>query len=313
MDDNLWLNQRLPDGTSPSDVNELKPCILSILPYVILEPPVTDVRAYDPNDVQMAAIWGGVAEHIDKRLDLFSEFYECAYDALLYGDGVMKLGYWEDILLDRPLWGEGLTEPFGQSIGLHASHTPLYEIYPDMRKDRWNKMEYIIHSKAIHIDDVKSNPAYKQSIVKKIKPNLQDTMIYDVILQNKDMKDEYVAIQEIHDYRDGKVRVMAPGVDDWLAIENEPYGISPFEHLQFMFRPRTLWGDSISQAVQKHQKDISEITTYMVRALSREGIVKLLMRMAEWDEGSIVKLKSPYDEIIAVNAENLEAAAYVRL
>ena len=128
MDDNLWRGGKLPDSTTPLEVNELKSNILTILPALILEEPVVDVRTFDMGLVDAAFIWERVAENIDRQYDLFEEFMYTGYDALLYGNGVVKVGYWPDAMIGNQTWGVGFSRDRRSAYAKNAS---LFEIFPD--------------------------------------------------------------------------------------------------------------------------------------------------------------------------------------
>jgi hypothetical protein len=256
-------------------------------------------------DKEMAAIYERVAEYIDRQYNLFDEFMYAAYDAFLYGNGIMKFGYWDDMLVNRPLLAGGVTESFGSRRSAYTEHTELYEIYPDFRARRWDKQRFLIHQVAMHIDDLRNNTSYDQKVVKTLEPKLSADKLYGFNIPNVEIEHEYVMVQEIHDLELGQVKLMVEGAEDWVFRGPEPYGIFPFENLMFMPRPKVIWGDSISQSIEHHVKDISEALTYMNRALAREGLLKVLINLAEWDEEAMQKLEGSEDAIIGITAEDL--------
>lgn len=300
MDDNLWRGGRLPDNTEPLEVNELKSNIFAILPNIILEQPVIDVKAHSMEDVQLAFIYERLAEYIDRHYGLFEEFLYAVYDALLYGNGLMKLGYWPDAQIGNYTWGVG----FGQyKSSAYAKHLSLFEVYPDYRHRKWSEQRCFIHESPMHIDDVQNNPMYEKRVTNKIKPMLSADRVFEFDLNVEQLKNEYVGVQEVHDYTTGEIMVMAEGANDWLYRGPEPHIDirSPFENLEFMPRPRVLWGDSISQAIEEHCKELSETLTYMSRAVAREGVIKVLMAAAQWDSEAIDELKLPKDSFVEVS------------
>lgn len=302
MDDNLWRGGRLPDATEPVDANELKPCIFSILPQVISEPPVIEVRAYAMRDIRMAAIWERVGEFIDRVYEEFDEMMWAVYSALLYGNGLVKIGYWDDALIDKPVWGSGLTEPFGTRRSAYAQSMELVEIFPDFRARRWKDIRYLIHQRPMHMDDLHANPAYEKAAVNKIKPSHTAEQLYEFKLpQDSDVENEYVLIQEIHDLPAGQVKIMETNCNKWLYHGSEPYGILPFENLMFFPRPKSVWGDSISQVVEKHTKRLSEYFTYLDREVSRAGLLKILYELGSIGEEDIRRLSDNNDAAIGVS------------
>jgi len=315
MDDDLWMDRTMTDNKVPVQVNELKSSIMSVLPSIILEPGVLEIRAYNMEDIELAAIYERIGENLDKSLGIYNEFMTMVYDAFLYGDGLCKLGYWHDIFIDRPLWNSGLTEPYGSRMSAFARHTPLIEIYPDYAAKRWDSQRYLIHESIAHIDDVKSNTNYKKRIVNKITPgfSLRDMQIN--LMNSDDSRwmyedSDYCLLYEIHDFVDRKIYIIVNGIDeDFLYEGPELYNISPFENLWFFPRPKSIWHDSISQAIERHIKDLSEAYTYMGDAISREGITKILFKLAEIDPEQLKKLQSPTNEFVGINADDVGAFA----
>lgn len=311
MDDNLWHDQSLSDGSEPSQVNELKACIMSILPYIMLEPPVIDIRAYNETDVQLAAIYENVAKYVDRQYDLFTEFMYACYDALLYGNGIFKLGYWDDVLIDKPLWGSGTTQAFGATKAAYAKQTPLIEIFPDFHARRWSEQRFLIHQIPMHIDDILDNPAYNRKSARKLSPTYSADEVFDFeSAPNIDVEHEYVKIQEVHDFRLGRVGIMAEGLDEWLYFDAEPYNIVPYENLTFWPRPKSVWGDSLTQSIEKHIKELSEMTTYMSRTVAKEALLKVLYNPAMIGE-NLARLEDKSDSFVPVLGDDLAKALHV--
>ena len=309
MDDNLWRSGTMRDSNKePSQVNELKVCIMAILPYIILEPPVIEIRSHSAamHDLQMASIYEKVAEYIDSKYDLFTEFMYACYDALLYGNGIFKMGYWDDVLIDKPLWGSGLSEAFGTTRAAYAKQTPLTEIYPHYQARRWNEMRYLIHQIPMHIDDVLDNPAYNRTAARKLVPTYSAEQLYGSsesesnTISSLDLDKEFVKIQEVHDFRRGKVMIMAEGLNQWLYNDAEPYNIVPFENLMFWPRPKSVWGDSLTQSIEKHIKELSETNEYASRTVAKEAMLKVLFNPAMIGEVPQKKLENISDEYVPV-------------
>ncbi len=311
MDDNLWLGGIDPrSGSKIAQANELKSSIFTVLPYIIMEPPVIEIRAYNIKDIRMAAIWERVATYIDKQYDLFSEFMWAVYSALLYGNGILKLSYWTDVMIERPNWGSGLSEPFGTQRAAYAIETSLKTIYPDIRATKWLQQRYLFHTDSVHIDDVLDNPAYKSSAKKKVKPTDLPNKS-SVSMPHQEVEKEYVEIIEAHDFRRGEIMVMVKDVDEFLYRGPEPYGIVPFENLEFMPRPNSVHGDSISQAVEGHVKSLSENLQFMNSMVGKAGVLKVLTKLGELRESDLAKLASNKDEIIPIVSSNLTDAVSV--
>lgn len=305
MDDNTYNQSSMSTGDQPIKVNELKSAIMAILPYIILEPAAINVRAISEKWAGLAFIYEKVAEYINRQYDLDGEFKRVCYDTLLLGNGIVKLGVWDDFMIDSPIWGSGLTEMFNMRRRAKASYTPLYEILPDYRAYRWNEQRVLMNEKAMHIEDIKAQPIYDRKVVNKLSPNLKadDVFSFAYMDEDYDLEDEYVKIQEIHDFVNGEVMVMSSGTDGWLYKGPEPYGIVPFENLIFMHRPRSIWGNSISQSIEQMLLELNETYTYMSQSVAREGILKLLVKLAAFDDEAVQLLESNEDAIIPITTE----------
>lgn len=311
IDDNLWLGGvDVQSGAKIAQANELKSSIFSVLPHIIMEPPVIEIRAYNLSDVRMAAIWERVATYIDRQYDLFTEFMWAVYSALLYGDGVVKLSYWDDSMIERSAWGSGISEPFGSQRAAYAINTLLKNMYPDIRATRWLQQRSMIYKDSVHIDDILDNPAYKSSAKKKVKATDVSKKI-EYGMPHKDVEKEYANIYEVHDYRHGKMLIMAKDVDEFLYKGPEPYSINSFEILQFMPRPDSIWGDSISQAIENHVKTLSENLHSMNEMVGKASLLKVITQLGAFNEEALKKLASHSDEIIPIVSENLQNSALV--
>lgn len=314
MDDDMWGGAVMTDGRVPEEVNELKSTIMSVLPAVILEPGVLEIRAYNVADIELAAIYERIGENLDKSLGLYKELMLNVYDAFLYGNGITKFGYWQDIMLDRPLWSGGLTGMFGDTMSAFAKHTSLLEVYPDYAAKDWDTQRYIIHEFIAHIDDIRENKEYNKKVVDKLTPgySLRDRRMG--LMSDDDrwiMEDsDYVLGYEIHDFVNRKIFMVVNGCDDDFLYEGpELYNISPFENLFFFPRPKGIWGDSISQAIERHVKSLSEAFTYMSDAVSKESVIKMIYNLAEVDPEQLKKLESPTSEWVGINSENVDGFA----
>jgi hypothetical protein len=315
MDDDLWMDRTMTDNKVPVQVNELKSSIMSVLPNIILEPGVLEIRAYNMEDIELAAIYERIGENLDKSLGLYNEFLLMVYDSFLYGDGVCKLGYWHDAGIDRPLYNSGLTEPFGSKMSAFATHTPLYEIYTDYACKRWEKQRYMVHESISHIDDIKGNQAYNRKVVNEMVPGFSLRDMQMNLLANDDDRwvyedSDYCLLYEINDFVQRKIYIIANGIDtDFLYEGPMLYNISPFEDLWFFPRPKSIWHDSLSQTIERHVKDLSEVFTHMGDAVSREAVTKIFFKLAEIDPEQLKKLLSPTNEFVGINSDNVAAFA----
>lgn len=312
MDDNLYKFTGFGDSdTKGTQVNECKSVIYSIIPVILGEPPITEVRSYSVRNVRMAAIWERVAEYVDRKYDLFEEFLWAVYNALLYGNGILKIGYWDDALIDKPMWGSGISQAFNTVIAAYADNVEIKEIFPDLRALRWSKQRYIIHQVPMHMDDLIGNDDYNQSVVKKLVPTHSSDKVFEYSPPDENVENEYVYVQEIHDLSNRRVFLMNKNVNDWIFEGNEPYGINPYENLMFMHRPRCIWGDSITQTIEPHVKSMSEAVTYLNNRLAIEGVIKVLLRLQDWDPESIEEMKRAKNSFVGLETDDVSQSYHV--
>jgi len=308
IDDDMWRGVLLPDGTGAQDINELKSSLLAILPQVILEEPEIDVRSYTFEDAPEAMIWEKVGQNIEYQNQLFKALMMAVYDALLYGDGVFKIGMERATMLKNREPLVPLSESFGNVRQVYSSPTSLYEIFPDYRARTWEQQRYLIHRVAMHMDDVIDNPAYDRKVTRGLTPVMTEDVVYGYKnFDHEDGSPEHIPLIEVHDFIEGKLRIFAAeqggeqnAPSKFLYNGPLPYPIPVWENLQFFMRPLSIWGDSISQLVYKHQRALGETMTYMNRALSREGILKMLYDVVALDDTQISKLESGGDALVGV-------------
>ena len=308
IDDEMWSSPIDKVGKRLHEVNELKSCIMSVMPYIILEPAVIQIRAYSPEDAPEAMIREKIARNIDRQHDLFEEFMFGVYDGLLYGNGIFKLSYRDDLMIGRPNLSSSLPS---RSINIRS--VPLGEIFPDFSVRKWKEQGYIIHESAVHYDDLLGNPAYKQSLVKKIRPSLTEAEVHDFIVPpGHSGEKEYVPIREIHSFRTGDVFITSDfNEKDWLYEGPELYGISPFKNLWFFPRPKVLWGDSLTQSIEEHIKELGEVYTFMMDRVGIEALLKVIYQAASFGPDEMDKLENPNHAYIATTEENPANAIHV--
>lgn len=315
MDDDLWRGILLPDGTQPMEVNELKSSIMSILPHILLEEPEINIRAYSPEHAQAAMVWEAVAKYVNKQYNIFDELLRASYDALLLGNGIFKFGYWDDALLNNPTYIGGPTESHNIERVAHAAYTDLFGIFPDRGAKRWKEQRYLLHVIPKFIGDLWENDVYDKKVIRTLTPTLKDSEVYGYQPEvGKTEEPEFVSLVEVHDFYLNKLRIFAIGQDQdgasgWLFNDVQPYNVAVWDNLQFFPRPFTIWGDSVSQIVERHQKSLSEVMTYMSRSMHREGIVKILYDLAKIGPDDRSRLSSNEDSFIGITAAGGDLAS----
>ena len=303
IDDNLFRG-KMASGGEAIEVNELTAIVENIMPSIALKPGQVEIRSFAIEDMEEAAIDEAIARYLIRQYDLHRDFSLTIYDALVLGDGIMKLGYWLSPLVTEAQWRAGLgAEMSVSALSAFALNVPLFEIYPDYAADRWSRQRFIVHEIDKHIDELRDNPILEQSVVRKIKPNRTVEKLFNLGLERQDAKEaEYVTIQEIYDFPNGQLLIMAgeAGPKQFLYRGDAPFPFIPVERLEFFPRPLNVWGKSISQSVESHILSLSKLHNYMEMAVKKESLIKLLVNAALIPDKLQKKFETSKDEVIPV-------------
>lgn len=306
-DDFLWGNKKMSTGDAPIQVNMMQSLLQSIIPNVTFQGGKVELRAFGMDDVIGAAIWEKAAKHLVLKQNLADEFEMVVFNALVLGDGLMKIGHHTLPLLSEPQWNAGLASERGaQPLSVFGMEWPLFEFLPDYSVDRWKRQRFFIHELDKHIDEVKDNPAYVKKQVDKVEPTRRANDIFYLDHTNKvDKKKDYVAIQEVHDLINARVMVIAEGsgADSYLYNEPEPFNMIPMERLSFFPRPMNVFGKGITQSIERHLLSISKIHTYMEKTARNEALVNVILDAARWPKESIKELEKSKDSFIALTGD----------
>lgn len=306
-DDYLWGNRRGNKTYEPIQVNMMQSLLQSIIPNVTFQGGKVELRAFAMEDMIGAAIWEKAAKYLVLKQNLADEFEMVVFNALVLGDGLMKVGHHTLPLLSEPQWNAGLASERGaQPFSVYGAEWPLFEFLPDYSVDRWKRQRFFIHELDKHIDEVHDNPAYNKKQVDKVKPTRRTEEIFYLSHPDKvDKKKDYVAIQEVHDLINAKVMVIAEGAgpDSYLYNEPEPFNMIPMERLSFFPRPMNVFGKGITQSIEKHLLSISKMHTYMEKVARNEALINVLVDVAKIPKEMIKELEKSKDSFIAVTGD----------
>jgi len=302
VDDSLWGSGKLNDGYRPGQVNQLSAILENVIPTIAFRAGKVEIRSFSVEDMTSAAIWEKVGRNIVIKNDFVNQIQMAAYNALVLGDGLMKIGYDTLPLLSEPQWNAGLSSERGaRQVSVYGMEWPMFEFFPDYSVDRWNRQRFFHHELYKHIDEVKGNPIFDNAQVKKITPTIRtDDMFYTSDPEHIDKKKDYVAIQEFHDLVNGEVLIFADksGTDSYLYRGPEPFNMIPVERLSFFPRPMSVWGKGITQTIEKHLVDLSKIDTYAMATLRKEALLKIALDAGRWTKANRAKLENSQDSII---------------
>lgn len=303
VDDNLWGRKSgNVDGYEPSQVNQLASILENVIPNISFRAGIVEIRAFSVEDAIRAAIWEKVARWLVIKHNMADEFQMAIYNALVLGDGLVKIGHSTLPMLSEPQWNAGLANERGaRDVSAYGMDWPLFEFLPDFSADRWNRQRFFIHEFDKHIDEVKDNPLFDKKQVKKIGPTRRtEDLFFASDAETISKKKDYVPMQEIHDLVNAEVMVTADksGANGFLYKQPEPWGMIPVERLSFFSRPMSVWGKGITQTIEQHLVDLSKIDTYAMNILRKEALIKIAVNAATWNKTMIKQLQSSGDSII---------------
>ena len=301
-DDAMW--GKGSKNINATQVNVIQSLLQNIIPNISFREGKTEIRAIAQQDIFSAAIYEKIIRYIVKKQHLAEEFMMVIFNALILGDGLLKIGYDMMPLLSEPQWNAGLATERGASpYSVYGMEWPLFEFQPDYTVDRWRRQRFFIHEMDKHIDEVQDNPLYKKAQLDKVKPSRRtDEIFYTGDPDNVDKKKDYVPIQEIHDLVNAEMLIVADksGADDFLYRGPEPFGMIPMEHLFFFPRPMNVFGKGITQSIEKHIISISKMHTYMENILKKEALLKIIVDASKFGPKQRKELDKSEDSIISV-------------
>ncbi len=302
VDDSLWGDKKASDGHKPSQINQLAAILENVIPSISFRAGIVETRAFSMDDVLSAAIWEKIAQWILLKQGVVDELQASIFDALVLGDGLLKIGHSLLPQLSEPQWNAGLaTERAADQVSVYGMNWPLFEFLPDYSAVRWKRQRFFIHKYDKHIEEIKDNPLYEKKQADKIKPS---RTIGDMIFKRHDevdKKKDYVAVQEIHDLVNGRLMIVSDtgGSTDFLYNDVEPFGMIPVERLAFFDRPMKVWGKGITQTIEQHLVDLSKIDDMGMNVLRKEALIKIVVDTAAgWNKDNIAKLETSGDSII---------------
>jgi hypothetical protein len=311
-DDMLWGHHRLSDGSQAIQVNQLASILENVIPNISFRAGIVEIRSFSYEDAISAAIWEKVARWVVIKHNMADEFQSSIYNALVLGNGLIKIGHSLLPLLSEPQWNAGLANEQGaRPVSVFGMDWPLFEFFPDFSADRWNRQRFFFHGFDMHIDEFADHPVFDSKQVKKVKPTRRtEDIFFASDPETESRKKDYVAVTEIHDLVNAEMMVIADksGADSFLFKQPEPFNMIPVERLAFFNRPMSVWGKGITQTIEQHLVDLSKIDTYAMGVLKKEALIKIIVDAARWTKKNIAALENSQDSIIAMNG--LQAGSF---
>lgn len=297
---------------------------LDALSSALLVPnPYVTVKARKSDWVTKARLQESVDNMLIDMMDMPTELAKGVYSAFLWGRGIFKIGYDSEFGYDDTL-DLGLQEPLGLTGSMYdrkgTKRLEFNDFQPGMPWFKnvlphdflvpWGTYDvkdasWCAHRVVRHIDAIRADLKYDQSVAKKIQPNMsmqdfvksyQSTIRpyragrTENLTSNWESKDaEYVELWEIRDRCTNRIMVMATGYDDgWLRNEPDLLQVAglPFVTMGFVPRVRSFWTTSDAFLLRYHQAELSDIAIQTTKN-RRLQIVKFAYQTGMIDEDQL--------------------------
>ena len=234
-------------------------------------------------------------------MDLGREHRLMLKDTYLYGRGFMKVG------MHREYAPAGLNIPEGgprteYNVNIRQGlpwcvRVPSQHVYVPWGSARFGNLRAIFHKLVRSVDDVHDEPAYIEAVRKKVKANLIAQSLgggYRVNeeapwLSDKDVNTELVETWELHDLKEGAVKVMSFDEDRWLL--DFPHGTlwNPFVSLAWNEDALCFWPQSDVGQFWYQQLEMNSLR-HTMRRLRRMALVRFLVEKGTFDENQLSDL-----------------------
>lgn len=270
----------------------------SIIPQVYFNNPGVSITSTIPGYDTYTKVLETLINRLFFKLKIKNVVKKVILHTYLYGTGIFKIGY-------GSYWN-GLKENvskrrYNMDYGNYDLETPwLKYVNPkqyfipygtEVMKDKmWECFTYYRF-----LDDAHNDPIYSNE-----RKNLTATTVtpadFSSVLENTGVlseKESYVKIYEIHDYRDGKVKIFGEGLDKWLFYNNDisqEHGTSSI-NLSFNEDPEIAWGISDCTILYPQQIEINEIRTQNMQH-RRLALIKFLYLAGAIEDAELNRLLS---------------------
>lgn len=259
-------------------------------------------------------------------IHLPEEVETAALHAFLWCKGIIKIGYDSEFGWD-PKYIAGQREELGLSLtqfdlkgrriesGMAKPGMPWVSaccpqdiIVPwGARSDQ--RLPWIAHRIVRHIDDIKADPKYSgkrdlqptismsdyvHSYLSRVKPMEHKAWRGQALEGSGSEQSQFVELYEIHDARDGKIKVMAIGHDKWLRNDTDYMQLDglPFVSFSFVPRTRSYWTTPDAHFLVPYQAELTDIALQAAKQ-RRIDILKILYKAGKIEQDYIDKMMRP--------------------
>lgn len=266
----------------------------SLLSTLTVPNPKISVRARRGEFIESASVVEAVDNWLITELEIMEAMEEAVLHAFLWGRGILKIGYDSEFGYDPRLdAGNNLGATLSQfdkkgrriEWGLQGGGrpgmpwvkcVPPHDIVVPWGTRRIADAPWVAHRVVRHVNEVRSDPKYKN--VRDLTPvmSMEDFMnsyksvqkpyragrsVGRASRRESSSRVEYMELFEIHDRRDGMVKVLATGSKGWLRNKPDLLQIDglPFVGIGFVPRTRAFWTTPDAYYLQKPQMEADDI------------------------------------------------------
>ena len=241
----------------------------SVIPQVYLKNPGVTVTPTQPGYWVQSQLLEGVHNNLIRTLKLKKQIRKTILRTFLYGTGPFKTGFDTE-------YGYNLEHPRDQNIEeekiefnpfIRPGMPWALSVLPSNYITPWGISDFDEKSWECFIcwrllESVKNDPKYSE-----VKKDIKAT--YTLTGEKKGLFSfgkgvaEWVKLFEIHDFRDGKIKVFAEDSKEWLRYDDDPtqLGGSTTPIVVFNDDPEVAWGVADCVVIDPQQKEANEIRT----------------------------------------------------
>ena len=237
---------------------------------------------------------------LEDVLDVKNQSKLAIQDCILYGIGIYKIGYDSEYgvrtsLLMSQLGDSSISQHEKGSEDRIEYNSNIKEGMPWVKRVDprdivfpWNAMsgddcQWVAHRMIRHIDDIKGDSKLK---------NTKDLTVN--IKLDKIEKTDMVELWEIHDYKTGKMYIIATGYNKFLFDEMDATQVHGLPFVTFSFNDigKSIWGIPDSAILMPQLNEMTEIRTQSAQ-FRRMARVKLLIEENSIDK---IEMKKLFDD-----------------
>lgn len=309
-----WSGDTLP-------VNVYFKMLRTMVPRVYFRNPTVSITPRRGSEGKLDYwLFAQILERIDNalfdRIHLKHAMKTAVQDAFMFGNGIIKLGYGGQFTPtpDPVETTEPGTNKKGQRLEYHSAILPDTPwtlrvptgrfIVPQYALD-WPSCRWAAHEERRHIDDVQSDPRFKNV------SNIQPGVLLQAGEEAINKLSDQVSMVEIRDKKSGDVFVISPmSKEKVLAHESDELqfnGRLPYFPIQFNPDDDGFWAIPDAQILEPHQTELNEIRR-VVRMHRRISLLKYLVRQGGLTADALSKLADP-NQVGAIIFADKDAAA----